>query len=75
MYNYYLIKYKDKDGEKQTFVTKEKGSLKIEVLCNSITKQLKDFGIKYPTFAIEQIDERQFRYLRVVKGYFATGVE
>ena len=75
MYSYYLIKYKDKDKELQTFITKEKSSLKTEILCDDITKQLKEFGIEYPTFAIEQIDERQFRYFKIVKGYFAVGIE
>ena len=75
MYSYFLVKYKDINGEKQTFITKEKSSLKIKVLCEDLTRQLKEFGIEYPTFAIEQIDERQFRYFKIVKGYFAVGIE
>lgn len=75
MYNYFLVKYKYKDGDKKTFITKEKCSIKTKILCNDLTRQLKQHGVEYPIFAIEQIDERQFRYLKIVKGYFALGEE
>ena len=75
MNNYYLIKYKNENGEKQTFIAKETCFIETKDLCRDLKRELNKRGIEYPIFAIEKIDERQFRYFKMVKGYFALGEE
>jgi hypothetical protein len=71
--NYFLVKYKDENGERQTLITKENCFIQIKDLCEELKQEFKRRGVEYLVFAIEQIDERQFRYFKKVKGYYATG--
>ena len=75
MNNYFLIKYKDEKEQTRTFITKEPDIITTKHLCKELKEELQKRGVKYPIFAIDQIDEKQFRYFKMVKGYYATGEE
>lgn len=70
--NYFLVKYKDANGEKQTFLTKENCFIQTKDLCKDLKEELKKHRIEYPTFAIEEITEKHYRQLKR-KGYYCLG--
>lgn len=71
MANFYLIKYKDKDGSTQTIIDEESDMITSKHICRDMQKELqRQNGVEYPTFAVEKITKEQFDYLKR-KGYFA----
>ena len=71
----FLIKYKTKEGDIQTLIDKESPGVGIESIIHDMKKELQSYnGIEYPTFAVEEISEEQYSYLKK-KGYYVLGVE
>ena len=71
MANFYLIKYKDKNGSIQTIIDKESDMITPELICRDMKKELqRQNEVEYPTFAVEKITKEQFCYFKK-KGYYA----
>ena len=69
----FLIKYKTKEGNIETLLDKESPGVGIESIIHDMKKELQICnGVDYPTFAIEEISEEQYCYLKR-KGYYTLG--
>lgn len=73
MNKYFLIKYKTKEGSIETLIDRENSGVGIETLIHDMNKDLQRFNeTDYPIFAIEEITEKQYYYLKR-KGYYSIG--
>lgn len=69
----FLIKYKDKDGNIETFIDRERPGVGIESIIRDMKNELQKLnGTEYPTFAVEEISEERYFYFKK-KGYFDLG--
>lgn len=69
----FLIKYKDKDGNIETLIDRERSGVGIESIIRDMKNELQRYGeIEYPTFAVEEISENQYFYFKK-KGYYTLG--
>ena len=73
MRKHYLIKYIDKEGNTVTVIDKEQPEVDIKSLVHDMKHELKKYnGVEYPTFAIEELNEKEYCYLKR-KGYYSLG--
>jgi hypothetical protein len=69
----FLIKYKNKDGNIETLIDRESPGVGIKSIIRDMKKELQTYNnTEYPSFAIEEVSEEQYYYLKR-KGYYALG--
>ena len=69
----FLVKYKTKQGNIQTFIDRENPGVGIKNVIRDIKEELqRQNEVEYPTFAVEEISEAQFSYFKK-KGYYNIG--
>jgi hypothetical protein len=69
----FLIKYKDKDGSIKTLIDRESPGVGIRSIIRDMKKELQTYNnTEYPSFAIEEISEEQYCYLKR-KRYYTLG--
>ena len=73
MRKYFLIKYKDRNGDIQTVISKESPGVDMKIMVRDMKQELQRHNeTEYPTFAIEEISEEQYSYFKK-KGYYSLG--
>lgn len=69
----FLVKYKDRDGNIETFIDRESPGVGIESIIRDMKNELQRSNeVEYPTFAVEEISEERYFYFKK-KGYYVLG--
>ena len=69
----FLIKYKDRNGDIQTGISRESSGVDMKIMVRDMKRELQRYNeTEYPTFAIEEISEKQYSYFKK-KGYYSVG--